>query len=378
MHILMVTHEFPPVGGGGSTTCFFLTSEYARHGHDVTIITTAYKDLPAEEYRGNIRIIRVKALRRQRDKSRFIEMLTYLCSAMKCAKKLAKQEHFDVCQVFFGIPSGPVGLMLKKKYGIPYVVSFGGGDIPGAQKRFWLIYKMLAPAVRRIWRNAAFLVANSEGLRKRAYGFEKRYPVCVITNGVDGAFFTRTEQADKNGAKREILFVSRLIKGKGLQFLIPCMEEINRRLGVDVKLTVVGDGPYRGELERITRENGAEQFVSFEGRKEKDELWHYYNRADLFILPSLSEGMPNVVLEAMSMGLPVIMTPCEGSGELIKGNGLIVPLDRMKDAVIELLGDTARCEKMGRAGARTARERFGWDGRAEEYLELFEKSRGNT
>ena len=78
---------------------------------------------------------------------------------------------------FLGIPSGPIGLYLKKRYGLPYVIRFGGGDIPGAQKRFSLLYKILSPAIRSIWRNADALVANSEVLKQKALRYENRYPI---------------------------------------------------------------------------------------------------------------------------------------------------------------------------------------------------------
>lgn len=378
MNILIVSHEFPPLGGGGANACFFLAREFARQGHFVTVITSAYENLSKEEILEKVRLIRVKALRRNKEKSSFIEMLTYLFSAMRQAKALAKKECFDVCHVFFGIPSGPVGLALKRKYHIPYIVRFGGGDIPGAQKRFSGVYKILSPIIRSIWKNAAFLVANSEGLRERACAFERRYPIRIITNGVDSDFFTAKKREEKKEGEIRLLFVSRLIEGKGLQFIIPHLEEINKRLGGRLTLTIVGNGPYRCELERIAKESGAERFISFEGRKEKAELWEYYNQADVFILPSLSEGMPNVVLEAMAMGLPVIMTPCEGSAELIRENGLIVPIEHFVDAIVQLCGDEAECAKMGQAGERIAREDFDWGVKAGEYLALFSESRGNN
>ena len=63
--------------------------------------------------------------------------------------------------------------------------------------------------------------------------------------------------------------------------------------------------------------------IQFVGQKEKDGIVPYYQNADLFILPSAKEGMPNVVLEAMACGLPIVMTSCEGSKELITDNGII-------------------------------------------------------
>lgn len=381
MNILIVSHEYPPIGGGGANACLYLAKEYAKSGHQVTLVTSAYKDLLSEEVVGNVRIIRVKALRKKEEKSTFLEMFTYLCSAWRKIKQIVKTEHYDVCQVFFGIPSGPIGLYLKKKYKVPYVIRFGGGDIPGAQKRFSYVYKILTPVIRAIWANADALVANSEVLMQKALIFEKRYPIEIITNGVDSDFFTidcdnPTHHIEKKENPVNILFVSRLIQGKGLQYIIPHMERMNRECKKKVHLTIVGDGPYREELERITAESRAADCVSFEGKKNKEELYFYYNQADLFILPSESEGMPNVVLEAMAMGLPVIMTPCGGSKELIQGNGFIVSIDNFVDTVINLCNDEPGRISMGEQSRILALTEFSWREKAKEYLELFEKISG--
>lgn len=372
MNILVVSHEYPPLGGGGANACFFLTKEYARKGHKVTVITSKYKNLPGQEESRGVRIIRVKALRKNKEKSTFFEMLTYLFSALMKAKKIAKAEQIDVCQVFFGIPSGPIGLMLKRKYGIPYVVRFGGGDIPGAQKRFSVIYKLLAPIIRSIWRNAEYLVANSEDLKERALSFEKQHPIEIIENGVDNEFFIRTRV--KEHPECNILFVSRLIEGKGLQYIIPHMREIEQKTTQPVHLTIVGDGPYRDELEKITEESGVSELVSFIGHKNKTELLPYYNDADVFILPSLSEGMPNVVLEAMAMELPIVMTPCGGSKELIRGNGYVVPVHQFTEKLIELCDHEEWRKEMGRLGGVRARTDFSWESKADAYMKLFEKA----
>lgn len=374
MNILVVSHEFPPIGGGGANACYFLAREYALLGHQVTIVTSAYKNTPKEEVNHNLRIMRVRALRKKEEKSTFLEMFTYLCSAWCKVQKLARQEKFDICQIFFGIPSGPIGLYLNKRYQIPYVIRFGGGDIPGAQKRFSAVYKVLSPMIRAIWSNAATLVANSEGLKQRALQFESRYQIDIISNGVDNDFFTvKREQSRESSIN--ILFVSRLIQGKGLQYIIPEMGRINKECDQLVRLTIVGDGPYREELERITLESGMSAYVSFKGKKNKQELYFYYQNADFFILPSESEGMPNVVLEAMAMGLPVIMTPCGGSDELIHGNGKIVSIENFVDAMIALCKDEESRIRFGRQSAFLTRSKFGWQEKAQEYITIFERYR---
>ena len=382
MNILIVSHEYPPIGGGGANACLYLAKNYAMLGHKVTVLTACFMKLPREEDIDNVRIVRVKGLRNKEDKSTFLEMLSFLCSAWLRVGQIAKQEKFDVCQIFFGIPSGPIGLYLEKRYGIPYVIRFGGGDIPGAQKRFSLIYRLLAPAIRAIWRNADALVANSTVLKQKALQFEGRYPVDIIPNGVDIDFFRRARvgekpesaDSDKNTAKIDVLFVSRLIQGKGLQYIIPEMKKINTVCEREVRLTIVGDGPYREKLERITSESEAEAYVLFEGKKNKNELYDYYRKADLFILPSESEGMPNVVLEAMAMGLPILMTPCGGSEELIAGNGRVEPIERFVDALIEMCNDEQTRNCMGRQSELLARTKFSWQEKAKEYIAVFERS----
>ncbi|MBD5469532.1 MAG: glycosyltransferase family 4 protein [Lachnospiraceae bacterium] len=374
MKILIISHEYPPLGGGGANACFFLARQFAQSGNDVDILTAMYEGLPkTEKTETGVKIYRVKCKRKNKEKSSFAEMLSFLCSAWRKAEKMARENHYDKCLTFFGIPSGPIALHLKRKYGLPYVVRFGGGDIPGAQKRFKYVYAVVSPILRTIWREADALIANSEGLKKRAQRFEKRYEISIIENGVDDQFFCPLEEKAE-GDILKILFVSRLIEGKGLQFVIPKVKDINAQVAQKgkkgIELLIVGDGPYRTILEKITKENEVEDLVRFEGRKNKDEVREYYRNADLFILPSLSEGMPNVVLEAMATGLPIVMTPCEGSKELINGNGIISKVEEFDKALVEMCISDDKRKIMGQTSRKLVEEHFRWKVSAQKYLFL--------
>lgn len=373
MKILMLSHEYPPIGGGGANACSFLSKEFAQSGNQVTVVTAWFEGQNKKEIsKENVQIYRVKCKRKSRDTSNFFEMLTYLCAAWKKACKLVATDHYDVCLVFFGIPSGPIALYLKKKYKLPYVLRLGGGDIPGAQKRFKHIYRILNPVIHSIWKNSAQLVANSEGLKKRALSYENRFPIEIIENGVDSKFFLPGEKR-----KREfiyILFVSRLIEGKGLQYIIPALKDVNSdvidKCGRSIQLVIVGDGPYRSQLEAIVSQTETADIVKFEGRKQKEQLRYYYQEADLFILPSLSEGMPNAVLEAMASGLPILMTPCEGSSELIKDNGIVSTLEDFPHNLAKLCADNKLRDKMGENSLKRVESHFRWEDIAKRYMEL--------
>jgi len=374
MKILIVSHEYPPVGGGGANACMYLSREYAKAGHDVTIVSVWYEGLPETENCDGVQIIRIRSKRKYKEHCGFSEMADYLCKAWPIIKRLEKERRFDVCQVFFGIPSGPIGYLLKKKYQIPYIIRFGGGDIPGFQDRFTFLYKLLGPFLKVIWNNADALIANSKGLKKLAQNFYDRRQIDIIYNGVDTTRFYPPTKEKKDSADINILFVSRLIERKGLQFVIPKLREIQDKSQKNICLVIVGDGPYRKELEKAAAENACTELIHFEGQKDKSELLQYYQAADIFILPSKKEGMPNVVLEAMACGLPIIMTPCEGSSELVVDNGIIAPLDTFADSLAKLCADDNLRKMMGQNSLTHVEKIFKWESIGKRYMNVLEKS----
>lgn len=370
MKILAISHEFPPIGGGGANACYFLTKGFVEKGHEVTLVTANYQGMPESEIVNGVRVIRVNSKRVHKEHCSFKEMLSYLLKAYPVANKLQKRENFDVCLVFFGIPSGPIGYMLKKKYKLPYVIRFGGGDVPGFQERFTKVYKIIAPAIKLIWKKADALIANSQGLKDMALDFYNKKPFDVIPNGVDTEVFYPSVKEESDEFK--ILFVSRLIERKGLQFIIPQLKKIQDSTEKSVKLIVVGDGPYRETLERIAEENHVSDMVEFVGQKGKEEIVPFYQNADLFILPSSKEGMPNVVLEAMACGLPIIMTPCEGSAELICENGYKAERKEFADYIIKLIGDNEMRKEMSINSNKRVKNFFSWKHIVNEYLETLD------
>lgn len=370
MKILAISHEFPPIGGGGANACYYLTKGFVAHGHEVTLVTSNFKELPEDEKINGVRVIRINAKRSNQEHCSFFEMLDFLKKSCPLVNKLYREQKFDVNIVFFGIPSGPLGYIMKKKYHIPYVIRFGGGDIPGFQERFSKVYKMIAPAIKIIWKNADALIANSEGLKELADSFYCKNKVDIITNGIDIEKFKPVEHHNEN---IKVLFVSRLIERKGLQYVIPQMKEIEAKAKCKIELIVVGDGPYRSTLEEIARENRVEHLIHFEGLKDKQEIVKYYQNADIFILPSRKEGMPNVVLEAMACGLPIIMTPCQGSKELVRRNGYIVSTEKFGEKIIELVNNEQLRKQQGDESRNIVCEEFTWNRVVECYIKKLEK-----
>ena len=382
MKILIISHEYPPVGGGGANACYNLAIEYSKQKHNVHIVTVWYPgcdtaDQDQISIYDNLCIHRIKSPRKHPDHSSFYEMFLFMVKADDVCRRLLKEVAFDICHVFFAIPSGPIAYRLKLRYHLPYVIRFGGGDIPGSQKRFTFIYKLIAPFERRIWHEAEALVANSEGLRLRAVAFDDKKPVIVIPNGVRMPYESLPDNGIIDKADRDVvkmLFVSRLIEGKGLQDIFPDLRGLDdrcRQAGRSIRYVIVGDGPYRQAYEELVHQLDIDDIVEFVGHKSHDELDRFYRDADVFVFPSRSEGMPNVVLEAMSYGLPVVMTPCEGSSELIHDNGYVVNAGDFCDRIWEIANDKELRQSFSDNSIRIAREMFSWSNTANAYIGLF-------
>lgn len=388
MRILIVSHEYPPVGGGGANACQELSAQFADKGHEVHVVTVWYQDEhgydrdiayggASEIQDGNLNIHRVKSPRQYKDHSTFYEMLLFMFEAYRYCIGLAENIRFETCLCFFAIPSGPIAYIIKKRLNIPYVIRFGGGDIPGAQKRYTIVYKIIAPFERLIWHNADALIANSVGLRQRALLFDDKKTISVIPNGVNMPGQVAISDGVMKNSSRDkeirLLFVSRLIEGKGLQDIFPQLRSLSDRcdkLGKKLRYVIVGDGIYRDTLEKLCDDLRIRDIIEFVGYKNKSELVEYYGTADIFVFPSRSEGMPNVVLEAMSYGLPIVMTPCEGSTELIHDNGFISVAEDFSDRIWDIISDEGLKKHFSDTSRDLAQMRFNWGNTADMYLQI--------
>ena len=246
-------------------------------------------------------------------------------------------------------------------------------------------------ADRRLAAASAAIVANCEAVKRfcvEDVGIPSKR-VRVILNGMnlrsfDSAFShaIRDVIADANcGADRiRMGTVARLEPQKGIPFLIEAMELLQSS-GVDAELWIVGDGPDRPELEAMVNASpGLRDSVKFLGRR--DDVPGILSQLDIFVLPSLWEGLPNAVMEAMAARLPVVATNVDGTPELVNDGetGLLVPpksAEALADAIAKLVADGALRQRMGQAGRRRIEQHFTEDRMIAEtealYRELIER-----
>ena len=159
-----------------------------------------------------------------------------------------------------------------------------------------------------------------------------------------------------------LLTVGRLAAVKAQQEAIRALAEV-RRHGLDATLTIIGDGEAKGALQEHARREGVEGLVEFRGWVSSDAVFEAMRTADIFLLPSLAEGIPLVLMEAMWQGCSCIATPVGGVPELIDHgvNGFLVPVGdprALASAVLTVCGDPELPPRLHAAAQQRLRERF--------------------
>jgi glycosyltransferase involved in cell wall biosynthesis len=371
--VLLINYEYPPLGGGAGTATRGIARSLAAMGCDVVVLTSRFRGQPRREQRDGFTVVRVPVLRRREDRANPIEMLTFLASAAFMALPLTRGWRPHVSIAFFTIPSGPIAWVLRVLRGVPFIVSLRGGDVPGFEwapeaRRY---HRLTAPVLKWIWRRADAVVANSEGLRELALRSTPELPVAMIPNGVELPDPLPSVAAT---AQPRLLTMGRLTQQKGIDVLF---RALTRLRDLDFALDIAGDGPDRALLEQMARDLGLADRVRFLGWVAREEIPETFGRAAAFVLASRIEGMPNVVLEAMAYGRPVVCTRVYGCEELVVEGvtGLKVDIEdeaQLAAALRTVLSDAGLRARMGVASRARVEAHFTWRHSARQYLQLAE------
>jgi len=369
----MLNYEFPPIGGGAANAHRCLLQQYARNiSLTVDVLTSAPKPgLLKEKFADNITIYKVGLHKKQLHYWRKTEVLEWLLKAGFHYRRLLRENDYDLAHAFFGFPTG--WLCYRRSHKLPYIISLRGSDVPGEHARLKLDYKILGPAFRAIWKKASSLVACSEGLKNRALNFMPSASIDVIPNGVDLERFSPSETAAETQNLR-LLTVGRLSVTKRVEILIDAVDILSSQ-GCQILLKIVGGGQMQQKLKQIVNEKNLDNIIEITGRIDAEDMPEVYRQNDIFISASKLEGMSNAMLEAMASGLPIIAARCEGTEELIAGNGLVIEnatAEEIAKAIKILIDDRQLRNQMSIAAIQQAQQ-FTWELIAEKYLNLYER-----
>jgi teichuronic acid biosynthesis glycosyltransferase TuaC len=307
-----------------------------------------------------------KGLKVHRPRFRTIPKIGHRHSARSMAKallpvlrRIRKRFPFDVIDAEFFWPDGPAAMHLSRALGVPFSIKARGADI-----QYWAFRTGSGRQIVAAGRAAGGLLSVSEALKRVMAS--RGIPADKIRVHYTGVDFDKFKPVDRAAAKAALgidgpLIVSAgaLIPRKGYSLSIASLARIDGAC-----MIIVGDGPQRKCLEQMVAKHKLGSRVRFLGNRPHEELPGLLAAADVMVLPSSSEGLANVWVEALACGTPIVISDVGGAREVLDRPeaGRIVPFhaSAIASAVKELLANPP-----DPAAVRAAAERFSWETNAE-------------
>ncbi|OGM98974.1 MAG: hypothetical protein A2915_03365 [Candidatus Yanofskybacteria bacterium RIFCSPLOWO2_01_FULL_41_34] len=328
------------------------------------------KNIPAFEQMGNVNIYRV---------GNSFSLLNFLLPKnffpiaifLKAHQLMRKYGQYNIIHAFQASQAAGGGWLLKWIYPkTSLIVTIQEGKVLNKQSWLMRFFRYL------IFRKTDSVTAISNYLAQYVKSQNPKIPISVIPNGVDLEKFTNHESRIMNH-KKVIITVSRLVKKNGIGDLIEAVAMVIREIP-DAKLMIVGDGPLEKNLKLKVKNLKLENHIEFLGDISNDLLPKYLFMADIFVRPSLSEGLGTAFLEAMAAGLPIVGTAVGGIPDFLKNGqtGLFCKVSDPKDLaekIILLLSDKQLREKIINNGRALVAEKYNWNIIANEFAKIYER-----
>ena len=298
-----------------------------------------------------------------------------LLLALACRRVIRDQldglADFDLIDAHYFFPDGVAAVLLGKWFRKPVVITGRGTDlnlIPG--------YHAPRHMIKWAAERASGIITVSESLKSCLVDYDvPASKIRTLRNGVDLELFRPLR--DRNSVRRKfnvegicLLSVGHLIERKGHHYIIQALSF----LPDDVGLVIAGEGPWREKLRSLARSTGVENRVRFLGSRSHAELVEHYNAADALVLASSREGMPNVILESLACGTPVVATSVWGNPEIVAQEvaGELVS-NQEPEAIARAVQDLlARNEP--RVNVRKYAEQFSWSATTAGQLDVFKSA----
>ncbi len=395
--VLAIASTFPRWENDSTPRFVYDLSNRLASEYDITVLAPHDKGALKKEKLGNVYVRRFTYFKPEsmqklcydggiipNMKNSFLakmQMPLLMITEFFAASGIIKKEKISLIHAHWILPQGLVGVFLKKLFKVPLLVTIHGSDLFPLKN---MVFKNLQKFVVE---NADFITVNTEATKNELLG---RFPECkpkikIIPMGVNSDFFKKLKikKPIKYSKNKLLLFVGRLSDQKGLQYLIDAMPGIVKE-EASAKLLIIGEGPYKAELEKQINKSKVNDYIEFLGSLPSSEIVKYHNYADVFILPSLAnktgtEALGLALMEAMSSGCAVIGTDIGGIPSLIKNshNGILVPQKDSKElakAVIMLLRNRKKAETIGKNASNFIRRNYSWDKVGKEFIKIYEKA----
>jgi glycosyltransferase involved in cell wall biosynthesis len=368
---MVLSTPFPPTEGIGYYT-YNLSKILIEKGHEVIVLTRSSNNKIQKQEMNGIKIIRAP----------FIPFYPfYLYIHGKSMNKIFKQLESDVDIVHI---HSPLPSLIKTN--LPTLLTIHTPMLTDYRLvKMQSFYGILSKISARIVSypqelkliNASDIITTSTNsianeLKDHYLNGKK---VIVTGNGVDENIYLPGNKAIEKD-KKYILFVGRMDREKGLFDLVESGKYICKKRS-DVFFIIAGKGKDMQKVQNKVKKAGLQNKFIFMGQVEEDKLVKLYQNASIFVLPSYHEGLPTVLLEAMSCGLPVIATDVRGNRDLISNNenGIIVrprSPKKLADAIISLLDNEKTKEILGKNARKTIIDNYTWAKISDKFISSYE------
>lgn len=373
MRLAFLSHEFPPLGGGGASALDFLTRKLAQRNHPVLIVTIARgagRGIQRDEL--GRRLVFLGAGRKSFFAPSTAELArSYLALRVRAGTWLARFKP-EVVVAFFAFPSGHAALGPARALGVPLVVWLRGSDLPGFNDARWGWAKPVRKhLLRATWKGTDLLLTNGSHLAGLAADLRPRRRLLSLPNGVETGLFHPPSSLNPHRPLRA-LFVGQMIDRKRCLEILEGLLWLGRQ-GHELEISLVGQGPLLAEIERRRAYLPKSISLSILGRVSRQEMPEVYRNHDLLLLLSRAEGISNVLLEALASGLCVLATPSAAAEVVTHGKEgwLIDDLtpSGLGQALMKMAARPQEVMAM-RERARALAETMSWDERTDRFLRL--------
>ncbi|MGH7797320.1 MAG: glycosyltransferase family 4 protein [Candidatus Binatia bacterium] len=384
MNILLLCHEYPPLGGGGGIGANQYAEAWSQSGHKVTVLTSWRPGLKFKETLNGARVVRVFTIpRRDRARFSFSGMLSYIgFGLVHILSRRSDYRQNDVINIHFSLPGGVLGILAGRMLGIPCILTIIGGDIYDPTKRSSPHRSVLMRMVNSLVMNSAdkLIAISSDTKRNAQRYYNVRNEITVINYGFPFTMW-RSEglpEIKKEDGKYHLVAIGRLVERKGFQYLIKALASLPE----NVVLSLIGDGPLEADLSKLAAECNLNGRLRMTGYVPRRKIYSYLQSADCFVLSSLHEGLGIVIQEAMYAGLPIVSTDNGGQVDIIENyrNGILVKpreSEPLAVAIKEIYENTELAETMKRNNRADIKRHY-MTANAQTYIELFETTLRDT
>jgi len=366
MKIAILLWGFPPKRlAGAEIATYNIARHLAGKGYKVHVITSLDEGLPKKSIEQGFHVHRIGF-----PKVKLLGIAIFWLKILLTIRKVNP----DLVHAQ-GTGMGFTGFLAKMLFKKPYLVWRRGTDVRLTR----LFSRSLSKLVLK---KADAVIALTEDMKREIQTILNR-EVFVIPNGIDFERFhnlSRDEmryELQARADERLVVFVGRFRPEKGVRYLIKAMEIISRKSRY-IRLILVGEGPEEEDLKRLVEQLNLRDCINFLGQVPNEKVPQYMAASDVFVLPSLAEGFPNVILEAMASGLAIVASKVSGLPEIVEdgGNGFLVESmnpEQIAEKVLLLLGDDELRERISKSNREKAKG-YSWESVIERLEKVYYKA----